>query len=415
VKTSLLTLCLISIFISSCGTSPTILQSSTSAPTKIKESTPSATFTPIPTETILPTLSPTSFPTITPHAINEPGFIISLEKQERTISSSLVFSPDGSILAQANSSVKLWDISNHKLIRELKYPYSEKYYATKALFSPDGSFLVVSITDYLMHLEKPNSHLLVWDVATGELQQEWVQEYAVMSAYDGFGGEPRVYTIPVDAMAFFPASTKLAYANGNRIEIKDVQKGGESTGWSLGDTMYASDLSIRDDSKFLYVLMRWYKDLTFPALYRYKFTAQIWHPATKGLRREIKLEEVYPGKEDVWLVGEYLLHQDTVKPAFEALDLSTDEKRDFPYRIGVKYFNEDASLMLVTRLTRVDEDKESLELWNTDTWRNIYTFKPDFIDEWYFLGNIVFSPDNSLLAIEYDGQVSLWDIRSVQP
>jgi WD40 repeat protein len=297
----------------------------------------------------------------------------------------------------------------------LKYPYSEKYYATKALFSPDGSFIVVSITDYLTHLEKPNSYLLVWDVSTGELQQEWVQEYAVMSAYDGFGPEPRVYTIPVDAMAFFPASTKLAYANGNRIEIRDVLEGGESTGWSLGDTMYASEMSMHGDGEILYILMRWYKDMNFPALYRYKFTAQIWHPATKSLRREIKFEEVYPGKEDVWLVGQYLLHQDTITPELEALDLSTDEKRDFPYRIGSKYFNQDASMMLVSRLAGVDEDKESLELWKTDTWRNVYTFEPNFGDEWYFLSNIVFNPDNSLLAIEYDGQVSLWDIRSVQP
>lgn len=377
----------------------------------MEASTPSVTFTHIPTDTILPTLSPTSFPTITPHAINEPGFIGFLEKQERTLTSSLVFSPDGSILAHADSSVKLWDINTYKLVRELKYPYSDRYYATKILFSPDGSLIVVNITDYITDDGSPNGHLLVWDVSTGELLQDWIQEQATMSAYDGFQSEPVIYNIPVNAMAFFPASTKLAYANGNRVEIKDVQKGGESTGWSLGDTMYASNLSIRDDGEFLYVLMRWYKDWNFPAL----FTAQIWHPVTKSLRREIKLEEVYPGKEDVWLVGEYLLHQDTIKPALEALDLSTGEKREFPYRIGVKDFNKDASLMLVTRLTRVDENKESLELWNTDTWRNIYTFKPNFIDEWYFLGNIVFSPDNSLLAIEYDGQVSLWDIRYGQP
>lgn len=392
--------------------SPTVLPSSTPAPIENEVLTTSATFTP---ETSLPTLSPTILPTVTPRAINEPRYIVSLAKQERTISSSLVFSPDGLILAQADASVKLWDVGTHKLIRELKYPYAEKLYATNALFSPDGRFIVVSVTDYLMHVETSNGHLLVWNVATGELQQDWIQELAVMSAYDGFQPERRVYNIPVDAMAFFPASTKLAYANGNRIEIRDIQKGGETPGWSLGDTMYASEISFRGDGEFLYILMRWYKDLNFPALYRYKFTAQIWHPATKSLQRVIKFEEVYPGKEDVWLVGEYLLHQDTIKPALEVLDLSSDEQRDFPYRIGSKFFNEDASLMLVFRSIRVDENKEVLELWKTDTWRNIYTFSPNFGDEWYFLSNIVFSPDNSLLAIEYDGQVSLWDIHSAQP
>src|SRR5688572_26275480 len=247
VKTSLLILCLVSVFISSCTTNPAIPLPNTVTPTSIEISTPSATFTAIPTETILPTQLPTISPSGTPRTANEPGLITFLGEKS-SYDSSLVFSPDGRLIVQANSSVKLWDVSTHKLIRELKYPYSEKYYATKALFSPDGSLIAVSITNYITYNGSPNGHLLVWNVSTGELQQDWLQEYAVMSAYDGFQSEPRVYNIPVDAMAFFPASTKLAYANGNRIEIRDVYQDGESTGWSLGDTMYASELSLRSDS-----------------------------------------------------------------------------------------------------------------------------------------------------------------------
>lgn len=415
-KVSLLILCLLSVLISSCGTNPTISASSTLASTELEASTAVATFTPLPTETISPTQFPTMPPPVIAHATNEPRFIVSLAGDGGSLGSDLVFSPDGRIILQANSSVKLWNVNTHELIHELKFPYSEKYYATRALFSPDGNFIAVSITDYLTHLGEPNGHLLVWNVSTGELQQDWVQDYAVMSAYDGFGPEPRVYNIPVDAMTFFPASTKLAYATGNRIEIRDVLQGGESIGWSLGDAMYASEISIRGDSEFLNILMKWYKDLTFPALYRWKFKAEIWHPATKTLRREIKFEEVYPTHADMWLVGQSLLHEDTINGTLDVLDLSEDKSQDFPYRIGWKYFNSDASLMLVIRYIGIDVDKQDIEIWNTDTWRNIYTFKPSFVDNWHFVEGIAFSPDNSLLAIDYDGQLSLWDTRqTTQP
>ena len=409
-KTSLLILCLIFVVISSCSLSPTALPSNTAIPTEIETSTPIAAFSPVPTETIFPTQLPTISPAVTLQATHDSGFIALLGEQSSSLlGSSLVFSPDGRIIVQADTSVKLWDVSTHKMIRELKYPDygipNATNHATKVLFSPDGSLMAVSITDYFTHLGEPNGHLLVWDVVTGELKQNWEQRYATMSAYDGYTSDPRIYNISVDAMVFFPSSTKLAYANGNRIEIKDARTEEEFTSWSLGDTMYASQISIRDDSQFLYVLMRWFKDLNFPALYRYKFKAQIWHPATRSLRREIKFEEVYPRLGDVRLVGKYLLHQDTIKPALEALDLSTDEKRDFPYRIGMKYFNTDASLMLCLRY--INNDEIDIEIWKTDTWRNIYSFKTTFS---YNVNSVAFSPDNSLLAIDYHGQVYLWHI-----
>jgi WD40 repeat protein len=208
----------------------------------------------------------------------------------------------------------------------------------------------------------------------------------------------------------------LVYASGNKIKIQEVLGKGEALEWSLGDKMYASEISIRGDGEFLYMLMKWYKNLTFPALYRWKFKVQIWHPATKSLRREIKFEEVDPLNADMWLVGQYLLHEDTINATLEVLDLSTDERKDFPYRIGWKYFNSDASLMAVVRYIGADEDDKGIEIWDTDTWRNLYTFKPSFIDNGFFLTDVSFSPDKSLLAIDYDGQISLWDIRSaIQP
>ena len=410
-KLSLLTLCLISLFISSCDSYQTTLTSIPIILTETRTLEPSATFTPIPTETVFLTQPPTITPTFTPRAKNDPELIALFGEQENSLNSSLVFSPDGLIIAQANKSVKLWSVGTGELIRELSYPYSEMYYATKALFSPDGSLLVVNITDHITYDGSPNGHLLVWDVASGNLLQDWIQEFATMIDPDQ---DP--YYIPVNAMAFLPNSTNLAYANGNKVEVKDARYGGDATVFSLGNEMYASELSIRDDAEFLYILMKWYKNHDFPSSYRWNFRVQIWHLSTKTLMRDIKYPEVDPYYENKFLVGLNLIHEDIRKGTFEAQNLSTDEITDFPYRIGQKFFNSNVGAMLFVRHIGFESDNMGIEIWNTDNWRNIYSFSPAFMDNWFFLSDVAFNPDNSLLAIDYDGRVSLWDIRpNVQP
>ena len=357
----------------------------------------------------------THAPATIPEAGNDPRLIAIFGDENQEWFGHLAFSPNGLILAQAISSVKLWDINTHKLIREIKFPYAGQ--ANKILFSPDGNLLAVNISDH--HYSwggGQDARLLVWDVLTGELLQDWVQKHATMSTYDGFQTQPIVYSILTDAMVFFPSSTKLAYANGNRIEIKDASTGEEISSWSLGDKMYASEISIRDDGEFLYLLMKWDKDLNFPALYRMKFVAQIWHPATKSLRHEIKFEEVYPTHANMWLVGQNLIYEDKIKSTLSAYAFSLETRKELPFRIGEKYFNADASSMFVIRDIRIDGNKEGFEIWNTDTWRNINISKPSFIENLISISDVVFSPDNSFLAIDFDGRISLWNIRpSTQP
>lgn len=418
VKYSLSFCWLIFLLTVSCGLNSTIPISDTITPTKVEITKPRD----IPSSTSISINSPTQTPTFsvtdTPSTSNEPGFIgLFGEEQSSIFASSLVFSPDGLILVQADLSVKLWDVNSHTLIRELKYPNSENpkgtYYATKALFSHDGSLIAVSITDYLTHVGKPSGRLLVWDVATGELKQDWEQRYAVMSAHDGYSSELRIYNIPVNAMVFFPSSMNLVYANGNRIEVKNAYSGEDVSSWSLGEKMYATDISIREDGTFLYILMKWDKDLTFPALYRTKFVSQIWHPASKSLRYETKFEEVYPTHANMWLVGENLIYEDKIKPSINTFTFSLENKKELPYRIGQKYFNTDASLMFVARDIVSHEDKVSIEIWDTSTWRNIHIFYPSFVDDWIYINDVAFSPDDSLLAMDYHGQVSLWDIHLI--
>lgn len=384
---------------------------STNSPIPTNTEKPTEIFTSEPVYTNTATHTPTS----TPEVSNDPRLIAIFGDENQDWFGRLAFSPNGIILAQAISSVKLWDVNTHELIREIKFPYAGQ--ANKILFSPDGSLLAVNISEH--HYSwggSQDARLLVWDVLTGELMQDWEQEHATMSTYNGFDSEPTVYRILTDAMVFFPSSTNLAYANGNRVEIKDARTGEEIISWSLGDKMYASEMSIRGDGEFLYILMKWYKDLTFPSLYRWKFRVEIWNPTTKSFRNEIKFEEVHPSNADMWLVGQYVLYEDKIKPSLDALDLSLDERIDFPYRIGKKYFNADASLMVVIRDIGVDENEEGFEIWNTDTWRNIYISKPSSFEYWFSLSDVVFSPDNSMLAMDYDGRILLWNIRpTIQP
>lgn len=413
----LITICLVSILITSCTSSPIIPSTFATIPTSTELSTPSATVLSIPTSGVLPTSAelPITLTATTLGKIDEPRFLIFLGDRKSTSGGDLVFSPDGLIIAQADTSLKLWNVNTHKLIKELNYQNYNKFYATRTLFSPDGNLVAVSITIHPTNLGSTNVHLLIWDVYTGELKQDWEQENAIMSAYNELS-DLIIYNIPVDAMTFFPSSTKLAYASGNRIEVKDAISGEKITSWSLGDKMYASDMTTTGDGEFLYILMKWYKDRISPSKYYWKFKAQTWHPATKSIRQEINYEDVDISNASMWLIGQALLYEDKNQSSLYAYDFLQDKRKEFPYRIGWKYFNADANLMFVIRYVGVDENKQGIEIWNTDTWRNLYTFRPSFIDNWFLLSDVAFSPENSLMAIDYDGQISLWNIRpSIQP
>ncbi len=427
-KSILFSIILIGLFITSCNSvAPAMnsnnIPSATTNPTSTYTTTPVSTLTTIPTftftaeSTITLTMPPTDTPTITktpvippsvtPLPANQPALISIMGNRTNKRESRIAFSPDGLILAQANSSVKLWDVNTYELIRILSIPHKGE--STNILFSPDGNYLAVSIPNEDMGAVS-TGHLLVWNVATGELVQDWVQEPAIMSTYNGYNPEPSVYTIPVDAMVFFPSSTRLAYANGNNIEIKDVQGIEESRSWSLGDKMYASDLGISSDSKDLYIFMRWFKHITFPSLWKWRFRVEIWDTDTGSFLKEIKFEEIDIDDADKWLVGQYLVQRDNINYKLDALDLSTDINQSLPYRLGIKYFNEDASFMLVVHAGYlIDDSDESVEIWNTDNWRNPYSFKPDFMEYLALIDDVVLSPDKTILAIDYDGKISLWD------
>lgn len=415
---------LISLVLSSCGLNQAVPPEVTATPTEMETSTstpgatltpsltalPIATITPFPTTQATTTELPKVLPTNTPRADNEPVLIASFGKTDPLVHSKIVFNPDGIIIAQAASSVKLWDVRTHELIRELEYPYSEKIQPEKILFSPDSSLLAVSLSDHSNSYSDPIGHLLVWEVSSGDLLQDWTQECAIM--IDPNHGP---YHIPVYAMAFLPNSTKLAYANGNNIEIKDVREESEMVVVSLGTEMFASEISIRYDAEFMYVLMDWYFDNPFSVFNGWRSRIQIWHMNTLTLRRELKYPKNDFHYESMYLVGVNALHENEENATIEVQNLTTDKMGNYPYRKGLKYYNSDTSLMVCFRDGSYYEDGYAIEIWNTDNWRNIFTFKPSFLKygNYYYLSDIAISPENTILAMYYKGEVYLWDIRSV--
>lgn len=408
IKSLSLLLGLLWLLFSSCDINP--VGADANKPTQTELEISSSVFTPMPTSTADPTRTSVICPTNTPLPSNEPGLIVTLGEKVASpwYPGIPVFSPDGQTIALATSRIRFWDVNSYQLIREIMNPYPEGCYLSNASFSYDGEFFAVSITN-CWEGDTSKGHLMVWETATGDLIQEWIQEYAQMPASSTSGED---YSIGVSAMAFLPKSTKIAYANGNTIEIRDVLLDDEPVAIDLGSDMFASILSISADGKSVYALMNWEKLQDSKLTIQYKF--QIWDMTTMVMNHEIK----YPdGLEMRYLKlqGSYLIVRDANKRTTQALNLDTNKMRKLPY--GGDFYNFDASLMLSVNLHGLEYVIDGFELWNMDTWENMYSFLPNFGQGWeYGWHAIGFSPDNTILAIEHQEQVSLWNFKPfVQP
>lgn len=406
-RSSLLLFTLMSVLISSCSANvsvPTPRVSTSLPETNASNTTP--TLRPEPTFT--PTIAPTN--TLLPK--NEPGLIVTLgEKVAGPWHLGIpVFSPNGQIIALANPKIRFWDVHTHQLIREIKYPFGEGCRFFESKFSPNGKYFAVSIAD-CWNDEDNAGQLLIWDASTGDLLQEWTQAYVKMPGPTGNADDD--YNIPVSAFAFLPDNTGIVFANGNTLETRDILDTEKQDVLNLGPKMYATQLSLSSDGRVAYILMRWIKNHVYsaaPLITQYKL--QIWNIITHAMIREYKYPE--NSTTNLELLGRKLVSVDYEQASNQILNLETEELRDLPYRQGATYYNSDGSLLVYARFQFLDGNEQGIELWRTDTWRNIYTFMPDFGPDWtYGMHDIAFSPDSKILAIEHGEQISLWNIGPV--
>jgi WD40 repeat protein len=400
------------VLISSCNSNaPYAAQTSVNDQPEQEKPTVTLTSLPEPTFTKDPTSTPTINPTNTIPPSNEPGLIVTFGEEIHGPWSwgRAVFSPDGQIIAHASARIRLWNVNTHSMIYELNNPYADDCAIAEAQFSPNGKYFAVS-NNSCWNEENRTGHLVVWDMTTYNIIQDWVQEDAHMP---GTGDDHDGYLIPVDAMTFLPNSTGIVFASGNTLQIKDILDDNKSDVLELGDKMYATQLSTSSDGRLAYVLMRWTKDYDWPSLWTEQHKVQVWNINSHAMINEIKYPEGW-ATMDLEFLGTRLAQIDFENATSQILNLETGAVQNLPFRLGGRYYNLDGSLVLYSRLLSVPENEQSMELWKTDTWQNLYTFIPEFGTDWiYGLHDITFSPDNRILAIEHGEQVSLWNISPV--
>lgn len=390
---------------------PTAPLAATNVPTVQPTGLPSATNTTMPS---LPINTPEPALTATVHPPNEPEFHGILKYDIEKWNASMAFSQDGKKMAILAETVQLWDVDTLEIITKFRFqdPDSDNYAATKAVFSSDGSLLAVNVYDKRNEYFVPDvdNRLLVFDVVSGELLQEWQLEDAIMPD-SSYYSEP--YEIRLNAMEFIQGSSRLVFAIGNRLEIRDVLRDEDPVVIELGKEMYADQISIREDGDFVSVLMNWYKDHSWPSTWRDHFRAQVWHINTQTLRRDIRFEEVRPGNESMYLVGSILMHRNDNQGTLGGQEMYDETEYQFPFRRGLNVLSADATRLLAFRYgssDRVPENEQGIEIWDTYHGGLLFDFEFDFPTDKYYYSRAAFSTDNCLLAILLHDQVYIWNL-----
>jgi WD40 repeat protein len=387
------------------------------------EMTPTAALTVTPTAGPRPSSTPTESPvpnrrpvrTPTPLASGKPGLIVTLAEHRYgsigPFSSAIpAFSPDGKMVALASERIRMWDLETHKKILDFRNPVKDCS-VQKAAYSEDSRLLAVS-SSLCWDAPDYSGKLVLWDAVTGSIAAEYIQESVNMI-------EPGHYPYQefVDAFAFIPHSNRLAYGSGNTVIITEIVGGnslGEQIVLDLGEKMFASEISTDESGDLLFVLMKWQKWNTHPHLYKTQYTLNIWDLSKLERVHAADFNNLDFGTVEMRLVGHSLVQWDYEKASGSITDLTREDVRDFPFRRGGKYTSSDASWMAVFRYFGFAPDEMKIEIWRTDSFRNPYNFNPDLGTDWY-IGPVAsaFSQDNTILAIAYREQLSLWNLSQV--
>lgn len=379
---------------------PTALPASTDASTVQQTIMPAATNTSMPSA---PTEMPEPVPAATERPPDEPALVAALEC---VAGCQTAFSFDSKTIAIGKDTVQLWSIPEFELTQEfvLQNPQSNYSEVINMVFSTDGELLAAVFGEYY----SKESRLLVWDIAIGQLVFEMDLEKAVMVYQDH-----KPYEYLVEAMAFIPDSSRLIYANGNDVEIRDVLDAETPPDvLDLDDAMFASQIEVREDGEFVCVFMDWKKNHTYQTETRTKYHGQVWHLYSQNLRMDIPFPDMDPVEEGMYLAGPILLQRKVIDGTLEGKDLYTNIEYKFPFRGGINTLSPDATRMVVFRSNwSMPEDEKGLEIWDTYHGEKLYDFRPAYhTDTFYFRYGARFSPNNKYLAMVYYDACYIWDL-----
>ena len=156
--------------------------------------------------------------TYNPPLVPTDPILITLHKQGYADGIDTMFSPDDIYLAIGGESVQLWDISKQKVMVSLENIHGP---LLGWAFNPDGTKLAGISED---------GYILIWDTASGELTfsklinlQYGGNVYNLDGGTAGPGiGSQNHFS---QGLSFSPDGAKLAFGNGNTIEIVDSSSG----------------------------------------------------------------------------------------------------------------------------------------------------------------------------------------------
>jgi len=152
-----------------------------------------------------------------------------VHKGEDHFAVNIVFSPDGSLLAEAiewggGEGVNIWRMMDRKLLYSFPPPEHGHgaHFNTQAeafvTFSPDGQMVATGTKDQPV--------IRIWDLKTGELIKDLDTVVEINKQDESTGQTITAYYVPdVEAVAFSTDSKIIAISGGNTVIFKTISSG----------------------------------------------------------------------------------------------------------------------------------------------------------------------------------------------
>lgn len=305
--------------------------------------------------------------------------------------SQVLFSPDGRALAMASRNVLLWDLATHELLIVLDNP--GEGVIRGVVFSADGRRLAVTMGQ---------EDVLVWDTHTGKLlltqKSNFLSGMTVFYASDDSTTGPArgAGVIAEQGLAFSSDGRRLAFANGNTIEIWDMVQASHVATLDINKrTAFPTNISFSADGERLFVILN------------RNASAQVWDLQTGKLLREVDLPDVDPNAFSAIALNGPRFARNNFNDQGSWIELWNLEEGKYlkletpSHETEPLRFSLDGSLLVAI-------GEQHLYFWKTETGQLIYESEEEF-----GRAMLAISLDNKTLAVSREAKAELWNIELI--